>query len=634
MYGGAAREALLILTLGSAACLGPSRALIAEPQPGAGTEARVPLGDAVWPGLHLAPNVFDTDGTPAYVHFSERARPLVVELPLPELPARDSTPEQTREAVASAFRDWERALQLVQPEFRLAFSERHANPDLRAVWTKRPPAALPARGSIGYQVAEEAGQQVLRVSAAITLSTQPLPGARHRVSLGELRAHALHAFGSALGLADCRGCDSIMSDAWGRRRKKEVTDLDLLTYEALIGLPNGVRRDGRRMRALEGDTAVVGTREQEPGVLADLPFINTGRGGTPYIDLAAPGKRSFTLALDTGATDTILTDAYARALGISVRATKADRYRRSTITGRSLEFWCMGQRVVGGGRGPTHFDYALLGGRFLENFVVGIDFGARRVRFLDPGVHRVDDEDSGNSEERVIDLRISESRPYAELRVGDESVWALVDTGAEANLILSEEAARKLEIEIDPDAERVRMRNVLGTQVTVRQRLARARLGPFELENIELQISLAEESSVRIERWLHGEAIIGVRLLEKFRVRIDYPRAKLGLSPTRPTRPPAEPERDAIPGAGGKGASLEPELELPDRRTGRLSRTPSTRSTKIGEIRIDEASMRNRGFLVTRAPLVRHLPLSGVPGYPRLHAGGCSCVYDSGGGSA
>ncbi|NRA01725.1 MAG: aspartyl protease family protein [Myxococcales bacterium] len=503
------------------------------------------------PGLHLAPNVRDTDGTPAYVHFSERDLPLVVELPLPALPARDSTPEETREAVASAFRAWERALQLIQPEFRLAFTESHANPDLRAVWTKRPPASLPAQGSIDYQVTQEAGQPVLRVSAAITLSTQPLPGARHRVSLGELRAYALHAFGSALGLADCRACDSIMSDDWRRRRKKEVTDLDLLTYEALIGLPNGIRRDGRRLRALEGDTAVVGARVQEQGVLADLPFINTGRGGTPYIDLAAPGKRSFTLALDTGAADTILTDAYARALGISVRATKQDRYRRSTITGRSLEFWCMGQRVVGGGRGPTHFDYALLGGRFLENFVVGIDFGARRVRFLDPGVHRVGDEGSGNSEERVIDLRISEARPYAELRVGEESVWALVDTGADATLILSEEAARKLKIAIDPDAERVRMRNVLGTQVTLRQRLARAQLGPFELENIELQISLADESSVRVERWLQGEAIIGVQLLEKFRVRIDYPRAKLGLSPTRPARPPAEPERDAVPDVPG-----------------------------------------------------------------------------------
>jgi len=56
---------------------------------------------------------------------------------------------------------------------------------------------------------------------------------------------------------------------------------------------------------------------------------------------------------------------------------------------------------------------------------------------------------------------------------------------------------------------------------------------------------------VRVERWLQGEAIIGVQLLEKFRVRIDYPRAKLGLSPTRPARPPAEPERDAVPDVPG-----------------------------------------------------------------------------------
>ena len=94
------------------------------------------------------------------------------------------------------------------------------------------------------------------------------------------------------------------------------------------------------------------------------------------------------------------------------------------------------------------------------------------------------------------------------------------------------------------------VRNVLGTQVLAKQQIPFAKLGFVKLTDVDVHISLAEESSVRVERWLQGEAIIGIEILSDFRARIDYPRGKLGLTPVRTLQPgPLEgPELDAIPG--------------------------------------------------------------------------------------
>jgi predicted aspartyl protease len=337
----------------------------------------------------------------------------------------------------------------------------------------------------------------------------------------------MHAFGSALGLSDCTRCDSMMSMDWRRRESLRVTDLDLRTFEALVELGRGTRVDGRPMLALSGDALpAVGAHTRE-GVLADLPFINTGRGGSIVVDVAARGNRSFPVTVDTGAVDTFLTTDYARALGISVRSAKPDAYQRDTAMGRPLRFWVTGQAVVGSGHGPTHFNYALLGGEFMRHFVVEFDFSARRLRFLDPEVHSVGDRDG----EIVVPLEIRELRPYARVELGTGAVWALVDTGAESTIATTEEKARELEIAIDHSAPRTSHVNVLGTSVSTVQPLARGRLGPLELRDFDLEVALGGESMVRIQRWLQDQTLIGIYLLENYRTRFDYANRRLGLTP-------------------------------------------------------------------------------------------------------
>ncbi len=222
-----------------------------------------------------------------------------------------------------------------------------------------------------------------------------------------------------------------------------------------------------------------------------------------------------------------MTSNYARALGISVRSAKTDPYIRATATGVPIRFWVTGQRVVGRGRGPSHFDYALLGGNYLKHFIVELDFARRRVRFLDPAVRSIGDREG----EHVIELRIQGLRPYAELELGSGKVWALIDTGAESPVAITEEKAAALDIAIDPEAERIRHVNVLATSTSTIQRLPEARLGGLVLSDVPLQIALADESSVRVGRWLKDETLIGTDLLRNFVVRFDYQRRKLGLTP-------------------------------------------------------------------------------------------------------
>jgi len=436
--------------------------------------------------------------------YGEADMPLRVAIGKPDDGAKDASHEETRRAVISGFRAWEIAIQRLFPWFQLEIVDKDEDAPIQAEWKKRPRGYLPARGSMEV----ERKGDTTRLRSHILLSPQPVPSAAFLVSAGALRVYAMHAFGSALGLPDCWECDSIMSMGWGRQEDPSVTDLDVRSYEALV-----------KRSAAEPDVALEAPK-QEAGVLADLPILNTGDGRSIVVDIASEGQRSFVVTLDTGATDTVLTRDYARAIGVSVRRIKQDAYRRDTATGQQVRFWVANQK-------SSAMEYALLGGEFMQQYVVDIDFERRRVRFLDPETHAVGDLPN----ELVVPLQINERRPYAELALGTGSLWALVDTGAQAPLIVTEERARGLGIEPDPEGERLLYYNVMGTSTDLAQTVPSARLGPVALSEVTLHISLRDESSARVTRWLQHEAIVGFDILRDYRVRFDYPRARMGLVP-------------------------------------------------------------------------------------------------------
>ena len=120
------------------------------------------------------------------------------------------------------------------------------------------------------------------------------------------------------------------------------------------------------------------------------------------------------------------------------------------------------------------------------------------------------------------------------------SVWALIDTGAQAPLMTTEDKARELGIAIDRSGERREYVNVLGRTLNTVQLMPEATLGPLTLKNVPIVISIKEESTVRVQRWLQDQTILGIEILENYRVRFDYARQKMGLTPIHRSEPAEE----------------------------------------------------------------------------------------------
>jgi len=118
-------------------------------------------------------------------------------------------------------------------------------------------------------------------------------------------------------------------------------------------------------------------------VLADLPFLDFPEPHRVVVDLAPEGNaRALRFLLDTGASHNVATPRAAAEFGIRVRRYKRDPYRRKTALGRDVQIHVDTRSSDTASR--TGWEYALLGGDFLGQYVLELDFRGRRVRFLDP----------------------------------------------------------------------------------------------------------------------------------------------------------------------------------------------------------------------------------------------------------
>jgi hypothetical protein len=200
--------------------------------------------------------------------------------------------------------------------------------------------------------------------------------------------------------------------------------------------------------ALLAASAARGAGAPEPppeAVVATLPFAPSREVNRVMVDLAPEGGRPFVMMLDTGASDSVITPGMARELGVRVRALKSDQYRRATRLGRDLQFWV--DTRSSDTRSFAGWEYGLLGGEFLDDYVVEIDFPRQTVRFLDPKryeVPEVVDEPS----ERALAVKIVSSRILVPIEVNGQKLEVLLDTGAPATGVLSGQAASGVGIDV------------------------------------------------------------------------------------------------------------------------------------------------------------------------------------------
>lgn len=270
-------------------------------------------------------------------------------------------------------------------------------------------------------------------------------------------------------------------------------------------------------------SVALAAEEPPPGaVLAELPFLEAAETNRILVDLAPrEHRRRLRLTLDTGASFSVLTPLAARAAGVHVRRLKSTPYRRPTLLGRQLEFRIDVQSSDTASR--TGWEYGLLGGNFLREYVVELDFRDRRVRILDPGGYRVP-EAADAADETVLPIRLNADRPEFRVELNGASEWFLLDTGSPFGLIVGRKLGR--DAGLDPHAVAgLAMRGVYGAVGMEFAEVQRVRVGKLELP---LTPTLVATGSL-MNQTRAARAVVGFDLLSQFWVRIDYPRGRLWL---------------------------------------------------------------------------------------------------------
>jgi predicted aspartyl protease len=256
-------------------------------------------------------------------------------------------------------------------------------------------------------------------------------------------------------------------------------------------------------------------------VLAEIDFQKSDEVNRIFVDLAPEGARAFPLMLDTGATFSVLSPRLARDLGVSVRAIKDSPYRRATLLGRDLQFWVDVTSSDTGTR--MGWEYGLLGGNFLEEYVVELDFAARKVRFLDPDRFTVPATTSLPGE-TVVPMRIISRRPAVPLSLNGKPLDLLLDTGAPGSILLSGTSAEATGVSAIPDTK-IRTSLTVGPVDTLLAQIERLGIGGFELAGVPAMIAPTGDYNVGVP----SNSIVGYDVLALFLVRLDYRSGRLWL---------------------------------------------------------------------------------------------------------
>ena len=270
--------------------------------------------------------------------------------------------------------------------------------------------------------------------------------------------------------------------------------------------------------------ALPGADVPAEAVVGDLPFLKWPEMNRVALNLARDGSRPFNLMLDTGASDTVLTPQYARDLGVSIRAARERPYEIETRLGRSLQFWVDTQSSTS--RARTRFEYGLLGGTFLAEYVLEIDFAARRVRFIDPEKYTVPKEVSA-PDEAVLPLKVVGNRAILTVELDGKPVEVMFDTGAWDTVMISGKAAERADF-APPALAAMSVGGVVGSTTGQLVEAGKLALGPFVYTNVPMTIV----PHGFYNQGPSSDSLIGYEVMRHFVVRLDYQRKRLWLRRT------------------------------------------------------------------------------------------------------
>ena len=260
-------------------------------------------------------------------------------------------------------------------------------------------------------------------------------------------------------------------------------------------------------------------------VVGRVAFLDVDEPNRVVLDFAPEGAEPLRLWLDTGATHAVMTPLAARAAGVSVRALKDTPYRRKTRLGPDLQFYVDTLSSDTGSR--TGWEYGLVGGDFLKQFVVEIDFTARAVRFLDPRRYSLV-EAAPKEGEAVLALRDS-PRPILNIEIAGHELPVMADTGMPWPLQLSGKAAKAIGVDVDALPAWGEIHSTRGTVQTRLYVAPDVSIGGFHFANVPVIVAPNGLYNIGGET---SDSILGYDLLAQFLVRIDYQNRRMFLRRT------------------------------------------------------------------------------------------------------
>jgi len=275
-----------------------------------------------------------------------------------------------------------------------------------------------------------------------------------------------------------------------------------------------------------GPLAAIAADDVPANAVVDrVAFLEVDEPNRVYLDFAPEGSEPLRLELDTGATHAVMTPLAARAAGVSVRPLKQDAYRRKTRLGRDLQFYVDTLSSDTGSR--TGWEYGLVGGDFLKQYVVEIDFASRAVRFLDPRRYSLLEVQPQDGEALLV-LRDS-PRPILPIQIGGHELPVLADTGQPWPIQLSGKAAKEVGVDVDSLPVWRAIRTTLGN-VEARVYVAPdVSIGGFHFANVPVLVTPKGSYNISGET---SDSAIGYDLLAQFLVRFDYQGRRMLLRKT------------------------------------------------------------------------------------------------------
>jgi hypothetical protein len=171
----------------------------------------------------------------------------------------------------------------------------------------------------------------------------------------------------------------------------------------------------------------------------------------------------------------------------------------------------------------TGREFGLLGGNFLVEYVVEVDFPRRRVRFLDPERFEVS-EKAAAPDETVLPLQLISNRPIVEVEIEGRPVSVLLDTGASYGVLVGSRVARDAGLTSRPAAglSATGVKGEIGVEFAEARSI---RVGALEFHDQPVVVAprgLYQQGTA-------NDSLIGFDLLSQLSVRIDYPSKRLWL---------------------------------------------------------------------------------------------------------